>query len=212
MPRRTKAEAGKTRNSLLDAAERLFQAQGVSRTSLQDIAQAAGATRGAIYWHFKDKAHLFNAMLERVTLPLEQAALFTEPDAPPETRLQRLLHTIGKALHDTVHDPQTRRVFDIATHKVELTGELQEVARRREESLRQACLCTAQTLDALTAQGGQPLPMPSQTAAVGLFALIDGLIGNWLLSPGTFDLEATGRQAVENYLRGLGVSAESVKF
>ena len=53
MARRTKAEAQATRNALIDAAERLFDSQGVSRTSLQDIAQAAGATRGAIYWHFK---------------------------------------------------------------------------------------------------------------------------------------------------------------
>ena len=71
MVRRTKTEALATRNSLLDAAEQLFQARGVSRTSLNDIATAAGTTRGAIYWHFKDKADLFNAMMERVTMPLE---------------------------------------------------------------------------------------------------------------------------------------------
>ena len=71
MARRTKADAQATRSSLLDAAEQLFQARGVSRTSLNDIALAAGTTRGAIYWHFKDKADLFNAMMERVTLPLE---------------------------------------------------------------------------------------------------------------------------------------------
>jgi TetR/AcrR family acrAB operon transcriptional repressor len=56
MVRRTKTEALETRNSLLDAAEHLFQARGVSRTSLNDIANEAGTTRGAIYWHFKDKA------------------------------------------------------------------------------------------------------------------------------------------------------------
>ena len=55
--------------------------QGVSQTSLQQIAQQAGATRGAIYWHFKDKADLFNAMMERVTLPLESRA--GRPSATP---------------------------------------------------------------------------------------------------------------------------------
>lgn len=74
MARRTKAEAQATRNALIDAAERLFDSQGVSRTSLQDIAQAAGATRGAIYWHFKDKADLFNAMMERATAHLDDMA------------------------------------------------------------------------------------------------------------------------------------------
>ena len=74
MARRTKEEALATRHRLLDAAELLFQAQGVSNTSLQQIAERAGATRGAIYWHFKDKADLFDAMMERVKLPLEAAA------------------------------------------------------------------------------------------------------------------------------------------
>ena len=54
--RSTKQEALATRNRLLDAAEVLLQAQGVSQTSLQQIAQQAGATRGAIYWHFKPPA------------------------------------------------------------------------------------------------------------------------------------------------------------
>lgn len=71
MARRTKKDALLTRSALLDAAECLFQERGVSRTSLADIARAAGVTRGAVYWHFKDKADLFGAMLERVTLPLE---------------------------------------------------------------------------------------------------------------------------------------------
>src|SRR5574337_1789480 len=70
MARRTKEDALATRSALLDAAERVFLQQGVSRTSLADIAHAAGVTRGALYWHFKDKASLFNAMLDRVALPL----------------------------------------------------------------------------------------------------------------------------------------------
>ncbi|HZV66577.1 MAG TPA: TetR family transcriptional regulator, partial [Telluria sp.] len=71
MARRTKEEAMETRASILDAAELLFVQQGVSGTTLQHIASAAGVTRGAIYWHFKDKAELFDAMMERVRLPVE---------------------------------------------------------------------------------------------------------------------------------------------
>ena len=50
--RRTKEDAQLTREVLLDAAEVLFAQRGVSRTSLQEIAKAAGMTRGAVYWHF----------------------------------------------------------------------------------------------------------------------------------------------------------------
>lgn len=53
--RKTKTEAQKTRQHLLDAALEVFWRDGVTRASLQAIAQEAGVTRGALYWHFKNK-------------------------------------------------------------------------------------------------------------------------------------------------------------
>ena len=70
MVKRTRDEAAETRNGILDAAERVFSVRGVSHTSLEDIAKAAGVTRGAIYWHFRNKSELFTAMVDRVTFPL----------------------------------------------------------------------------------------------------------------------------------------------
>ena len=98
MARRTKEEALATRHGILDAAELLFQRQGVSRTTLQDIAQAAGLTRGAIYWHFKDKADLFNAMMERATMPLEETMALSpspgEDDDPLSFIRDRIMHAL----------------------------------------------------------------------------------------------------------------------
>ena len=135
MARRTKEEALATRHKLLDAAEHLFQSQGVSRTSLQDIARRAGATRGAVYWHFKDKADLFNAMMERVTLPLEES--FNHENEKQETSgeaglnaIERIRLSTVNALRQIVTDAQTRRVFEVATQKVEYVEELQAVRLR----------------------------------------------------------------------------------
>src|SRR5262245_39550214 len=111
MVRRTKEEAQATRERLLDAAELLFQAQGVSRTTLQQIAQAADATRGAIYWHFKDKADLFNAMMDRVKLPLETANRAVM-SAAAERPLAAMETTLVDALRVITTNSQVRRVFD----------------------------------------------------------------------------------------------------
>lgn len=206
MVRRTKADAEATRHRLLDAAEQLFQTKGVSRTTLNDIALAAGATRGAVYWHFKDKADLFNAMMERVTLPLEQAlqsAAQTGTDAQPP--LKALLGTLMLALRATMHDPQTRRVFEIATHKVEYVDELHAVAQRRNECIRDLLLMTEQALTLCSGRQGITLPMSARNAALGLHMLVDGLINNWLMDPQAFDLEEVGEQTLRNYLRGLGL-------
>jgi len=212
--RRTKEEALVTRNKLLDAAECLFQAQGVSRTTLQDIALRAGATRGAVYWHFKDKADLFNAMMERVTLPLE--AYFNHEDSPAENSspadahaLDRTRNAILKALHQIVNDAQTRRVLEVATQKVEYVEELKTI-RLRHLAVRNGFLCRVQQgLDAASRQKNLKLPLPSAMAAQGLHALIDGLIQNWLLDPQAFDLLEAGQCTMDIYFIGLGFDGKT---
>ena len=57
--RKTKEEAQQTRSNLLNAALNVFYERGVSKASLDEIAKTAGVTRGALYWHFKNKEDLF---------------------------------------------------------------------------------------------------------------------------------------------------------
>lgn len=204
MVRRTKEEALATRHKLLDAAEHLFQAQGVSRTSLQDIARRAGATRGAVYWHFKDKADLFNAMMERVTLPLEQAFQERLGEEGQTDPLARIRSGVGEALVRIASDPQTRRVFEVATHKVEYVDELVEVRRRHLKSRGDFLVQVERGFLAAAQLHEVQLPVPAATAAQGLHAIIDGLIQNWLLESADFDLVTLGQDVVNVYLRGLG--------
>lgn len=213
MVRRTKEEALETRHKLLDSAEILFQLQGVSRTTLQDIALHAGATRGAVYWHFKDKADLFDAMMERVTLPLE--AYFSHEPAPTESGTdpgrQALMHmrsAILKALHQIVNDPQTRRVLEVATQKVEYLEGIRNIRLRHLNACNGFLCRVKQGLEAASQQKNLALPVPGTVAARGLHALIDGLIQNWLLEPQSFSLVETGQSTMDIYFRGLGFSIE----
>lgn len=64
MSKRTHAEALQTKRSILDAAAKVFSANGFAKTSLSDIARDADVTRGAIYWHFENKTELLSALLE----------------------------------------------------------------------------------------------------------------------------------------------------
>ena len=202
MVRRTKEEALETRARLLDAAEILFQAQGVSQTSLQQIAHASGATRGAIYWHFKDKADLFNAMMDRVTLPLENAT----KEASGENRdpLAAIERVLMQALSQMTTDPQVRRVFEVATLKIEYTDEMAAVQARHRGARDECILDFRKALILAAQQAGIKLPIPAKTAAWGLHAAISGLIQDWLLEPGAFDLVPAGRQIFNVYLAGLG--------
>ena len=201
MARRTKEEAQITRSRILDTAELVFEQRGVSGTSLNEIAKAAGLTRGAIYWHFQNKADLFNAMMDRATLPLEQAdvAGFKDPDTTP----QLICAGFVDVLRRVVSDPQLRRVFDIATHKVEYVGEMDAV-RKRHLDWRNECVGDIErALKRARRRGALVAGVAPRSAALGLLALFDGLLMSWMLERGSFDLPRAGAQAFNVYLSGL---------
>lgn len=203
MARRTKEDVDATRNSLLDAAERVFYEKGVSRASLSDIAQAAGATRGAIYWHFKDKVALFNAMMDRVTHPLEQVGSKSASMAtlPPLERLRSMVDFVQRTI---VQDERTRRVFEIALYRVEYVNDLAAVRDNHIEGCTDFCALIEGELRSAAEDQNLQLPMEPHTAAMGVQALFDGLLQSWLLTHGRFDLVTVSRGAIDAYLRGLG--------
>lgn len=208
MVRRTKKDAQATRSSILDAAERVFYDKGVAGASLTDVAQAAQVTRGAIYWHFKDKVDLFGAMMERTTLPFEQAWVAKQGVGADVSALQRLLGVLRLVLQSVSADARTRRVFEIALYKMEHVGELAAVRERRVMAANQFVLQMEQDLILAAKQAEVPLRMTSQQAAKGLFAIFDGYLQAWLLRGGGFDLEQEGMAAVQVYLAGLGLHEE----
>jgi TetR/AcrR family acrAB operon transcriptional repressor len=203
MARRTKEEAQETRNRILDFAEHVFSEKGVSRTSLDDLARAAGVTRGAIYWHFRNKAELFDAMMARITLPMEEVR-----QRAGEGRDDPLVYVRSCALNvlmRTATDPQVQRVFDIVCHKCEYVDEMAELKARHLEC-RAECLSEIERAFAQAITAGQlPQTVDARRAAVVLHALIDGLIANWVLDPSYYPLAAEAEIIVDGYLAGLAL-------
>lgn len=207
MARKTKQEAQETRHSILDAAEILFLLRGVSHTSLQDIAAQAQVTRGAIYWHFKDKVELFNAMMERATMPLEEG--MSAAAAPGEASasalsLAELRWALINVFYSTMHNARTRRVFEIVSQKVEFTGELLSLKERKLEAHRQWRTQNSTCFERAIAEGLLPPGLDTQCAAITLMALVGGLIDEWVMAPESFDLLNVGQSAIENFLNCLG--------
>ena len=202
MVRRTKDEAQETRNRILDAAEHLFSDRGVSRTSLEDIAHAAGVTRGAIYWHFKDKGDVLAAMLNRVTLPTE-AMVARSSDEGVEDPLASLRACAVGALKRTATDPQCQRVFDVVTHKCEYIGEMAGV-KGRISVIQKSCVDSAErAIRNAVKRGLLPSSVNPRLAAIGLDALLFGLISSWLANRDYVQLERQAAPMIDLYLNGL---------
>ena len=208
MVRRTKDEAVETRNQILDAAERVFSERGVSRTSLTDIADAASVTRGAIYWHFKDKAELFCEMVARVTMPMEHAPCQIDP-ASTDDPLAGLRAMLVGILERTSVDAQGRRVFHIVFNKCEYVDEMETVWERFRE-MQAGCLQRLELgLSAAVAKGQLPAKLDTHRTAVGLHALVNGLISKWVMDPKAMPAKGDAGQLIDIFLDGLRVTEDA---
>jgi TetR/AcrR family acrAB operon transcriptional repressor len=202
MVRRTKEDAQETRSLILDTAEEVFREKGVGHTTLAEIAAAAGVTRGAIYWHFDNKAALLQAMNDRVHLPLEtlHQALADVALTDPLAKMRQSAHSV---LAQVAQDPRSRRVFDIFSFKCEFVGEMAVMLERQKESRRHCLQDMRDNLRHAVDKGQLPEDVDIERTAIGLYALVDGLIRNWLLDPESFDLVETGDRLVANFCSGL---------
>lgn len=203
--RKTKAEAEKTRDQILDAAERVFFERGVARSSLDDIARAAGVTRGAVYWHFTNKVDLFLAMQERARLPQEElcACIAQCPDLDP---LREVGDRVCDIFRTIASDERQTRVLAILLMRCEYTDDMADAIRRQNEA---DCSLDAQfgALFALARERGRLNAAFTPELAQGAFrALVLGLLRRWLEAPEDMDLMTRGCAIVQAFVAALGAS------
>jgi AcrR family transcriptional regulator len=198
--RRTKAEAEETREKILDAAERLFFANGVTQTSLEKIAEEASVTRGAIYWHFADKVDLFRALHERVRLPqedlVEQAVADGHPD--PLGLIEQICLDVLKIL---ATDEQRQRVSAILLFRCEYVGEMAE-ALERQNAADAAMRANLMRIFSMARENGSLSAAWTPDIAARTFeSMIMGLWADWLRYGKRFDLLAIGSQCIVELFR-----------
>ena len=114
--RKTIDEAAKTKISILDSGAKVFAKVGYDRATLEAIGREVHLTRGAIYWHFKNKRDLFERILDRENDRLKkmiESALAAV--APPFMKLRRLL----EGVIDNFFDNKTfRNVIELTWYKL----------------------------------------------------------------------------------------------
>ncbi|MEL4014451.1 acrEF/envCD operon transcriptional regulator [Dryocola clanedunensis] len=198
MARKTKAEALKTRQHLIDVAIALFAEQGVSSTTLADIADAAGMTRGAIYWHFDSKVSLFNEiwnLQENVTQEIKRKLNTHLQD----DGLQLLRALMIETLRIIARDPRQHQLLQILYHSCEFNGEMYSERDIRERlwfnrdrfrKLLQNCI----------SKGQIPVNTNIELLTTIVHGYFSGIVKNWLMQPENLDLYEQAPELVDNIL------------
>lgn len=195
MARKTKQQALETRQHILDVALRLFSQQGVSSTSLAEIAKAAGVTRGAIYWHFKNKSDLFSEIWQLSEFSIGD--LETEYRAKfPDDPLSVLREILVYILEATVIDERRRLLMEIIFHKCEFVGEMAVVQQVQRGLCLESYDRIEHTLKECMSARLLPVNLLTRRAAILMRGYISGLVENWLFAPDSFNLKKEARDYV----------------
>lgn len=107
-------EAEERKSEILDVAERLFGIKGFDNTSTNDILNKIGIARGTLYYHFKSKEDILDAMIDRTIGRLAAGArsLANQQELPVLQRLAMMIQALnisgewGDKLMEQLHKPQ----------------------------------------------------------------------------------------------------------
>ncbi len=181
MVRKTKAEAEQTRREIIDAARCVFHECGVSRTSLEKIARVAGVTRGAVYWHFENKAELFFAMREDSLAVLDEVdAYLDSPDLPnPLDGIERSLLAFFRIIDGR---SEVRQVFEIMTLRCEYVDEFAQVLQEVNKPCMDFLAKLIRSYQRAADKGYLRPGLDPEGAAYDTLSFTAGLFNNWLSS------------------------------
>lgn len=188
MARKTKEEALQTRADIMDAAVRVFSVRGVSHSTLGNIAKEAGVSRGAIYWHFKNKTDLLGALWDQLFLPIEpivQASLDLQENDP----LGKMREALLAFFNILANDPLRLQLFRILHDKCEAVEDTCSMHLHRVNCHQNGMKWFGAILSNAVAKKQLPPAYDIHLASIATISFIDGLTANWLMFPELITVE-----------------------
>jgi AcrR family transcriptional regulator len=162
----------RTRAALLEAARAVVREKGHEGTTLEDVAQRAGMTTGAIYGNFKNKAELFVALGQAYWVPIA-------PKVKPGATLAELCRALAEATLATIPDRTAMAVGRLSGMAYALTHS--DLRERIEQVTESHYAFGAEWLRSVISE--DELPMPAAQMVRVVHALSEGLVLQRILTP-----------------------------
>ena len=198
--RRTRRDSQtQTRADLIAAARQVFLARGFHAATLDEIAEQAGYTKGAVYSNFRGKDDLFLALLAEHyarRVELYEARILGPEDAEERFRL------VARVMLDAYEqEPQWwPLVSDFTSHASRQPGLLERLRDTREVFLD----ALAGQIEQLGDRHEMTFTLPAREVARGAGALMRGMAVEWAIDPAHADADGF-EEMLAAYLRGLAV-------
>jgi AcrR family transcriptional regulator len=196
MPRIGKPDLKET---LAQAGLRCFARRGYHATTLDEIAAEAQVTKGAVYWHYKDKRELFTCVVEeRARILVETVNRAVERETEPCGQLRAFLESVFAFYAE---NPEFTALLGVLRSGPD-SGLGDSIAAALRDFYRQTRSCLGQIIGDGIARGVLE-EGPPEALATWLMAVVDGVVLQWGIDPERLDLRAMTPLLVARALRGL---------
>ena len=199
--RRTKEDAAQTRQALLDAALEEFSRQGYQAARLQDIAKAAGVTRGAIYHHFGGKAELYNTLMEEAST--QESGVVEAAISEGGSLREIMTRILSYSLALLEEDRRSRQIFELSLIKAGTDPELEAVRRQRLEQGELLISSTASIMAQGIIRGELRADLDPTTVARAFIAYQNVVAMLWLSNRQAFSLKEKAAEFADIFMGGL---------
>ncbi len=190
------------RQQIIDATLRVLARKGWNETSIDEISREADVSRGLVSYHFGDKAALLAGVLERCEQIFRRGGSAARDAATDPVERQRL--SIRNGILSVRDYPLT---YEVVMQFVIGGRSDPELAEKVREFHRTSRASVAQRIRDGQAQGVFRKDIDPEAAAARHIAISMGIAQQWLLEPGSFDIDEVSRQAEDmmmGYLTTLG--------
>lgn len=198
--RKTKEEAEKTRSEILKSALKVFLRKGYSKTTLTDIAEEAGYTRGAVYWHFKDKSDLLETLILKFDKRFfSEQKMILESDLNPIHKINKMIDINFPMLYN---NKEFRDFIELTWFKTEI--DQYKGLLKSKITIAKSFNDTLVVLFKEASQAGYlKEDLDPEIAALSVTSLINGIYRGYFVMPDKLQEQDIGIHIIQNYLNHL---------
>ncbi len=186
------------KNQILDAALRVFARRGFYKARMDDIAEEAHLSKGTLYWYFRGKDAILQALVDKVfrLVMRDMLRAAADHDRPVPERLRQVARSAEESVgFFEAAMPFMHEIYALATRPGPVRTAMQGYYRRYKAVLAD-----------LLAEGmarGELRPHDPAMTAVAFIVQFEGLLLLWVISPEDFDLHAHWQPMAEFFIQSL---------
>lgn len=167
--KRTKEDMLKTQQQVLHGAFECFMEKGFDGTTIKDIADRAGVTRGAVYWHYSDKEELYRAAVD-LTMEKGDVARYASQLPTNMDMEDRLVDVFWMALHENPYVDFVYQALNFVTNR----EGFEDIYEKLKDAKRRLLAFFEEEVHVFLRMNGLPLDV-GKNNGTGLYLLFEGM-------------------------------------